>query len=218
MATPEAVSGFENILRRVDTVEFDRIVRKRLGEASLESEFQPRIDLLRARIKFAYKYKDLLSDSTLSNMGSAFSSIANELVSQASRNDAEFLGSKADFLRRYDGTVDQLLGYWPALVTTAIETSGFLESSGAVLDGIRKEGGAAVQEIRREADRVISQAQQLAKDIESRTFDSIGHFGNSCTGSIQRSSEKSPKPSDTLVNSQCVKRGRFHYFWSPLDQ
>jgi len=174
MATKSVVDQLTKVLDRLGAVDQEKLLRKSLGEESLESELKPRLSELE-RIKYLVKtYASAVHDDFLRQMISAFDNIASDVESQSKRSSAEFLAQRQGFLTNLDTHLDEARKWLTYFVTAAVVERGFLEDEGIrqeyqrTVENLRQETSATLVTVKAEAEKAVREAKQLAEEIEAR--------------------------------------------------
>lgn len=155
-------------------VEIDKIIRKGLGDESIEKEFTPRHEKIEQLLSLTDQFASYVNDETLNGILTSLKEIHTQLKTQAGRNSAEFLGQKQAFLASIDNQLEQVKKWTPALVCAAIVERGYLKDEGIrqeyerTLEKLRTETASTLLSVKKEAENAVKGAKELADQIEAR--------------------------------------------------
>ena len=174
MATEQKLKELLAAITALSQIERDKLLRKNLGEESLEKEIQPILDDLNKRTDFASKYAKDVHDSYIEAIKNSFLQISQHLTTQANRNNQEYIANKSAFLNAINTQLEQIKAHWSHFITAAIEERGFLQDEGVrreyerTISRMQSEASETLEHIRQESKAAIEEARKLAEQIESR--------------------------------------------------
>lgn len=174
MATEQKIKELSTVIATLSQIDRDKLIRKGLGEESLEKEIQPILDDLNKRAEFALKYASHVHDSYIETIKNSFQQISQQLTTQANRNNQEYIANKTTFLNGIFAQLEQIKAHWSHFVTAAIEERGFLQDEGVrreyekAISRMQSEADDTLGHIRQESKAAIEEARKLAEQIESK--------------------------------------------------
>ena len=152
-----------------------RLIRKSLGEESLEGPIKPILEELKHKLEFAQRYAPFVHDSYVTHVHQQLQAAINALNEQAQRQSAgEYIANKQALLNNLNTWLESVKVHWAPFVTAAVESRGFLEDEGIrkeyerTLANMQAETRAALENVRKESTAAIEEARKLAEQIESR--------------------------------------------------
>ena len=172
MATEGQITNLKKIADKFGTLEQEKLLRPSLGEESLKSAFEPKLELLNKKIEFALEYAPNVSDTTVSQVASLFNQFYEQMNAQASRGNAEYVAQRTPFLSTTNSYFEQLLIHWPFFVAAAIDARGFLQDEGIrkeyerTIEAMKTESATSLKLVKEEAAKTIEEARKLAQQIE----------------------------------------------------
>src|SRR4051812_7675911 len=175
MASQSVLAAFKSTADAFSKIDEARLLRKSLGEESLEVQLKPILEQLRRKIDFAQRYAPLVHDSHATQVQQQLQAAVAGLNEQANRGNAsEYIANKQGLLSSLNTWLDGANAYWPPFVAAAVESRGFLEDEGIrkeyerTLNQMQTETRAALENVRRESTAAIDEARKLAEQIEAR--------------------------------------------------
>ena len=174
MATEQSLQQLKLTIDKLEKVDVAKLLRKGLGDESLDASLTPYFADIDKSRDFVWKYAPAVHDEFVNQARTTFEAVANLMTQQADRASAEYIGQRTTFLEQVETHLSDALRWRPAFVAAAVEERGFLQD-----EGIRQEYQHAVQQLRRdsektltmvkeEADRALEGAKKLAEEIETR--------------------------------------------------
>lgn len=174
MADAATVAELQKASDSVDAVDLAKLLRKNLGEESLEIAFEQRLKRIRQIRDFALKYASNVHADYVNQVRSNLSQIAAAMKTQSERNHSDFINQKAQFLTQIDGLLEESRRQEHYFVSAAVIERGFLEDEGIrreyqrTIDDMKRETAATLDTVKQEADRAIQDAKKLADEIEAK--------------------------------------------------
>ncbi len=165
--------NIDKLKREVDRLgefngeKLEKVIRKNLGEASLEKELQPRLDEIKRISQFALRYASIASNEAVSNLSGGVNTCVTRLAEQAGRPDADYIAQKVGFLGGVDEGLDACRRYLPAFVSGALLEKNLLGNEEIeqkfrdTIEQLQNEVNLAQTKIKGEADRIIQTANEI---------------------------------------------------------
>ena len=174
MATDSALQQLFASLDKVQNIDPAKVLRKNLGDESLDAQFGPKLAEITRLHDFVRKYAHGVHDEFVNQSRGTFENIANLMTQQASRTPSEFISQRDNFLTQIDNYLIESGRWRPAFVATAIEERGFLQDEGIrqeyrrAVEQLQQESATTLASVKQEADRALEGAKKLAEEIETR--------------------------------------------------
>ncbi|NJD56090.1 MAG: hypothetical protein FIA94_06755 [Nitrospirae bacterium] len=174
MATDNAITQLSSAIEKLEKVDIDKIIRKNLGEESLENEFLPRLDKIKQQANFAKKYARQVHDQYVNQVTSMITALTQQMASQASHSSADFINQRNSFLNQIDAQLEAGKLSLPFFTTAAILERGFLDDEGIkqeyqrTIQKLHEESNETLAKVKEEAEKAVSGAKELADQIETR--------------------------------------------------
>jgi hypothetical protein len=174
MATQKKVDELRVAINTLITVDKDKLLRKNLGEESLEQPLVPIIEELTRKSEFALAYALRVHDGAVNSLKDLFTAIAAEFQQQSARNNTEYIQNKATFLNNVKAHVENIQAFWPPFVSAAVEQRGFLQDEGIkkeyqdTINRMQNEATVTLKKVQEESKVAIDEARKLADEIETR--------------------------------------------------
>jgi hypothetical protein len=174
MADPGAVAELQTTSNQFDAIDLAKLLRKTLGEESLEMALQPRLERVRQFRDFGVKYAPTVHNEFVNQLRSQLQNIVTLLTQQSNRGNPEYISNKNQVLQQLDAYIEESRRFQPAFVSAAILERGFLEDEGIrreyqkTVEELRKETAETLATVKKEADKAIGDAKALADEIEAR--------------------------------------------------
>lgn len=163
----ETVSGFVSI-------DEEKLVRRSLGEESLEQPLTSLLSQAKSKAEFALKYAEFVGEAAVNHINSNLSAIIGECNTLAATNNQDFIASKKQFLTNFESYMNSLLDQWAPFVAAAIEERGILSDKGIreahdrTLAELTEESERILEELKSQSVKVMSEAREMAANIETR--------------------------------------------------
>jgi hypothetical protein len=174
MADTPTLENLELAAKSIDSIDMTALLRRNLGEESLEKEFGPRLERIQQIRAFATRYAPHVHNDFVNPVRSIFQQIAQGMDAQAKRPASEYINQKANFIQTIDQQITELSRHDPPFVAAAVHERGFLEDEGIrreyqkTIEQLRTETAATLKTVKDEADKAIAGAKTLAEEIETR--------------------------------------------------
>ena len=174
MATEQAFQQLSATLDRLETVDIPKLLRKNLGDESLDAVFSPQLANINKARDFVRQYGKLVHDDSATQARSTFNSITDLMMAQAERTSAEYIGQRESFVQQVDTLLRDAARWRPVFVTAAVEERGFLQDEGirqeyrSAVEDLRRQSEATLAKVKEEADKALAGAKTLADEIEAR--------------------------------------------------
>jgi hypothetical protein len=174
MASDEILKQLNTTLEKLDGVDIEKLLRKGLGDESLEPAFSPYLEKIRDLRQFVAQYAPAVHDNYVTQAKNTLQNIADLMVAQAIRQSAEYIGQRETFLANIRTALEQARLWEPFFAATAVLDRGFLQDEGIrreyarVVDELRTQTTTTISAIKDEAEKAIEGAKRLAEEIETR--------------------------------------------------
>lgn len=174
MATDNAINQLAAAIDKLEKVDIDKIIRKNLGEESLENEFPARMDKIKQQAGFAKKYARLVHDQYVNQVTSMIVSLTQLMTTQGAYSSADFINQRKNFLVQIDAQLESGKLSLPFFITAAILERGFLDDEGIkqeyqrTIKQLHEETNATLLQVKVEAEKAVMGAKELAEQIETR--------------------------------------------------
>ncbi len=174
MASDEKRKELELVLKKFDSVDVDKLLRRGLGDESLEKIFAPILARIRHLKEFVSHHAPNVHDSYVEQAKTALNRIADLMIEQQVRLPSDYIAQKNTFVSSMQSLMEQARQWEPLFAATAILDRGFLDDEGIrheyarVVDQLQKQTTATIATIKEEAEKSIQGAKALAEEIETR--------------------------------------------------
>ena len=102
MATPQEIAELGKALKRLESIDEQRLFRPNLGDESLQSELKPRLNKVCDKARFAFEYASAVADEPVRGMTGELDGSYEELNAQAERESSEYIQYKTSVLNGLD--------------------------------------------------------------------------------------------------------------------
>jgi ElaB/YqjD/DUF883 family membrane-anchored ribosome-binding protein len=174
VATDQALQQLCATLDKLQKVDTAKLLRKNLGDESLDTSFSPKLAEISQLGDFVRKYARAVHDDSVNQARATFENVVNLMTQQAARPPAEYIGQRETFLSQAESHLRDSQRWRPAFVCAAIEERGFLKDEGIrqeyqrTVQQLQQESAATLATVKQEADRALEGAKKLAEEIETR--------------------------------------------------
>lgn len=174
MASEENLKELAATLAKLDGIDVDKLLRPRLGDESLEKAFESELAEIRRLAAFAGEHAKRVHNEYVNQARSNLENIWNLLHQQSSRNAADYINQRQQFLDSVRQQLEEARRWQPAFAGMAVLDRGFLEDEGIrreyerVVEDLRRETSDTLAKVRTEADAAVQGAKDLADQIEQR--------------------------------------------------
>ena len=174
MATADQINQLNEALKKLNSVDLDRLKRTSLGEESLTKDLASRETKIQKLADLAKLYAPLVHNSTVSRISSTIETIANSMIAQATLESSEYLTQRDGFLQTIDTHIEEANNWKPILAGAAMLDRGFLDDEGLkreserALANLQKVTGETLATIQAAAEKSIQGAKKLAEEIETK--------------------------------------------------
>jgi hypothetical protein len=174
MATEQALKQLSETVSKLKGVDSEKLLRKGLGDESLERSFASDLEKIRNITEFVVQHAPAVHDTYVGQARNTLEQIASQMSAQADRPPAEYIAQRESFLASVRGQLQQARLWEPFFAATAVLDRGFLEDEGIrreyarVVDELRTQTAATISTIKEEADKAVQGAKALAEEIETR--------------------------------------------------
>lgn len=131
MATDQALQQLYATLDKLQKVDTAKLLRKNLGDESLDSNFSPKLAEIGQLSDFVRVYARAVHDDSVNQARGTFENVANLMTQQAARPAAEYIGQRETFLSQAESHLRDSQRWRPAFVCAAVEERGFLSLNSA---------------------------------------------------------------------------------------
>lgn len=174
MATDQAIQQLDGTIGKLNAVDSEKLLRRSLGDESLESVFGPELEKVRSLAAFVTQHGRSVHSDHVNQARATLDVIANEMQAQANRPSAEYISNRANFLSGVRTQLEEARRWLPFFAASAVLERGFLEDEGIrreyrrVVDDLKAQTAATLATVKEEADKAVSGAKTLADEIEAR--------------------------------------------------
>ncbi|HBH97793.1 MAG TPA: hypothetical protein DDX89_08455 [Candidatus Omnitrophica bacterium] len=174
MASQQYLDNLKKVDDALNAVDTQKLLRKSLGEESLEKELHPRLESISRLRQLAREYAPQVHNEPVNQITSILNQILNQLSSQAGADSSQYIAQRSNFLTNIDTFLEEAKKSLPHFVAAAVMGRGFLEDEGIrqeykrTVESLRKEASDTIKTLKEEAGRAIEEAKKLAEEIETR--------------------------------------------------
>jgi hypothetical protein len=174
LATDQVLKNLYASLDSLKQIDTAKLLRRNLGDESLESSFTPQLAEITRLQDFVRKYAPGVHDDQVSQARSTFDTIGNLMNTQANYSSADFISQRQTFLNQVDSQLRESLRWKPSFIAAAIEERGFLQDEGirqeyrAAVERLQHDSAATLATVKKETEKALEEAKKLAEEIETR--------------------------------------------------
>lgn len=174
MANEQVLQQFATAADKISKVDLEKLLRKGLGDESLEKRFLPQLDEIRRVKDFAVKYAPSVHSDFVTLAQNTLNSLGDEMVAQASRSSAEYIAQRENFLNNVKANIEESRRWLPFFTAAAVHERGFLEDEGIrseyqkAVASLKSETSVTLATVKEEAEKAVRGAKALAEEIETR--------------------------------------------------
>ena len=176
MASREKIQQLFVVVKRLesDTLDEQKLVRRTLGEESLEESLMPMLEEIRHKAHFSMQVARFVPEGQVEQLRQYLDYIASECEAQADRSNQDFIAHKESFLQNIQNYLESLKEPWVYFVAAAVEDRGLLTDEGIqsryneTLQDMKKQSRSFLDELKAESKEAIEEARKLAAEIEAR--------------------------------------------------
>lgn len=179
MATESALEALQEIHNNFEAIDIEKLIRKYLGEKSMEKEFIPRHEEWKKKLKFFIEYAPGVNNEPINEVISIYREAISQMNNRAEITDPNFLNTQDEFITYLDNSIETLKKLEPHFVSSAVLTRGLLEDEGIkkenerAIEAMKRESQLALETIKEEAEKTIAEAKGLAEQIETKARDTV---------------------------------------------
>lgn len=174
MATDQSLQQFYATLDKLEKVDVVKLVRKSLGDESLDARLSPQLADINKLRDFVRQYAQAVHDDFVNQARATFEAVATLMTQQAEQPSAEYIGQRETFLQQIETHLRDSRRWRPAFVAAAVEERGFLQDEGIrqayqnAVQQLQHDSAETLARVKEEADRALEGAKKLAEEIETR--------------------------------------------------
>ena len=174
MATADQINHLDEALKKLSSVDLDRLKRASLGEESLTKDLASRETKIQKIADLAKLYAPLVHNDIAAQIHSTIETIADSMITQATLESADYLTQRDGFLQTLDTHIEEANIWTPTLAGAAMLDRGFLDDEGLkreserALENLQKTTDETLATIQAAAERSIQGAKDLAEEIEAK--------------------------------------------------
>ena len=174
MASENSINQLKNTAEQIESVDTRKLTRPNLGDESLKSILQPKLDELNDKLSFAIEHAPTVHETYVNNIRNSFQNIYDQMNNLANLTNAQYINQRQSFLNNFQNYLDEIYLHWAPFVTAAVEIRGLIEDEGIkkfydkMLLEMKTNSSKSIENLRQEANNALSEARQLAEDIENR--------------------------------------------------
>ena len=181
MATQQAIAQLKTALERLESIGTQKLFRPNLGDESLQSELEPKLNRVLDFARFPLEYATEVADRQVNAVAHEVNTFYQELNVQAERESSEYIQHKEGLLSGLDARIDAIRQHWPPFVTAAVEARGFLDDEGIrkeydkAIENMQTQAKATLDSIEEKSQKILVEAQEMADQIEQRARRTAAH-------------------------------------------
>jgi hypothetical protein len=174
MATSKSLTQLKETVSKLKAVDSEKLLRKGLGDESLERTFAPDLEKILSLTEFVVQHSPAVHDTYVNQARGTLDQIANLITDQAGRSSSEYIAQRDTFVTSIKDQLQQARLWEPFFAATAVLDRGFLEDEGIrleyarVVDELQSQTTATISKIKEEAEKAVQGAKALAEEIETR--------------------------------------------------
>lgn len=174
MASNQQLQTLAAAVSRLNTVDSYKLLRKNLGDESLERVFAGELKKIKSLAEFAEQHAATVHDQYVAQACSTLDAIANHMEAQANYSSADYINQRDGFLQAVRTEVEEARHWLPLFAGSAVLERGFLEDEGIrreyerVVSDLKAETESTLARVKEQADKAVDDAKKLADEIESR--------------------------------------------------
>jgi len=112
-------------INEIKELDRNKIIRPDYGQTSLKN-WEPTFNELLIKLDFVEKYSTKVDSQTNSQTNNAINQIHQFLTQLISKNEAQFVSEKQNFINQIAAQYNIIKQHWPSYAIAAIEESGLL--------------------------------------------------------------------------------------------
>lgn len=174
MATKHALDKLQIAYDNFTALDREKILRPKLGEASLDSKLGPKIDELNEYLAIYIKHAPSVHDTYVNDVMNNLTTTTNILNQHAQLENPEFIQQSNTLLNEFTKHEENLLKVRAHFISAAVEERGLLEDEGIkrqseiAIEDMKNKSEEALQKVREESDRIIKETKKFAEEIETK--------------------------------------------------
>jgi hypothetical protein len=174
MALAEKMKQLDAVVTQINKVDSDKLLRKGLGEESLELTFADDLERIRSLTEFVVQHAPSVHDRYVEQARVTLEQIASQMTAQAARPSSEYIAQRDTFLNSVRNQLAEARLWEPFFAATAVLDRGFLQDEGIrreyarVVEELQSQTSATIATIKEEAEKAVQGAKILAEEIEAR--------------------------------------------------
>ena len=174
MASERELENLAATVERLNAVDSERLLRKNLGDESLEHVFADELKKIRSLAAFAEQHAATVHDDYVVQARSTLEQIAGQMEAQADLQPADYINQRDGFLDAVHTQIEEARRWRPLFAGSAVLERGFLEDEGIrreyerVVHDLKVETESTLDRVKEQADKAVHDAKKLADEIESR--------------------------------------------------
>lgn len=174
MASEQLLKQLNEIVSRLRGVNAEMLLRKGLGDESLEHTFAPDLAKIHSLTDFVAQHAPTVHDNYVNQARGTLEQISTQMTDQANRTPSEYISQRESFVSAIKNQLQQARVWEPFFAATAVLDRGFLEDEGIrreyarVVEELRNQTEMTISTIKEAAEKAIQGAKALAEEIETR--------------------------------------------------
>ena len=174
MANEQVLQQLTTAVDKFNKVELDKLLRKGLGDESLDTRFTPQLEEIQRLKEFTVRYAPSVHSNFVSQAHNTINTLADAMTAQANRPSADYIAQREAFLNTVKTQIEDSKIWLPYFTAAAVQERGFLEDEGIrteyqrAVQNLKSETAATLATVKEEAEKAVQGAKTLAEEIEAR--------------------------------------------------
>ena len=174
MATEQTITQLATEIKKLESIDKQKLYRPNLGDESLQSELEPKVIEVLDKAQHAIEYASAVADDQVRSLAGVIQAFYQALDSQAELDPSGYIQNKDHLLNSLVHQREEMLQYWPPFVTAAVEAKGFLKDEGILkehdkaIENLKTQAQTALASINEESQKILTGAKKVADEIEHR--------------------------------------------------
>lgn len=174
MASTSEIDALKSCLQRLREVDDIKLRRSSLGDGSLKADLDPLLTEINQSADLVERHARSTHDGYVKAARQDLEAIRSTLLAQSTRNNADYIAMKDDFLSQLRGQVESCKVWQPMFVAVGLMNNPLINNPKLLEDTVQKTVGGiqqysdkAVNTVRSEMKQILTEAAKLAKKIEA---------------------------------------------------
>ena len=220
MANGTQIANLQQVVKELQSVDRDRLLRPEIGALSLQREMGPKLEILDRRIDLILETAFDIPGNIVESLTRALSTICQYMNEQCERESNEYVAQREEFLFQFQGQFETISKYWPNVIAAAVESRGFLEDEGIkkefdqAIETMNNESENTIARVKEETEKVIEEARTLAEEIKNRARRTAEEIENRARQTASRISVKAAQEQFLLAQEDHDKQVKLWVWFS----